>query len=61
MDNLFKHGVDKEFSISEDCHVGCNLAGRVGIINEKGEIFLSLNRKMSATALKANDCSFWVL
>ena len=34
MNNLSRHGVDKEFSISRDCPVGCNLAVRVGIVSE---------------------------
>ena len=37
----------------EHCHVGCNLAGGVGIVNENGERFCPQIGKMSATALRA--------
>ena len=38
-----------------------SIAGRVGIVNEKRGNILFLNRKMSATALRGNECSLWVL
>ena len=39
LDESVRCGVDREFSISDDCHVGCNLASRVGVVNENGERF----------------------
>ena len=33
--------------------ITCSLAVTVGVVNEKGGGFLFLNRKMSATALRA--------
>ena len=48
MNNLSRHGVDKEFSLSKKkkTHVGCNLAVRVGIVSEsEGDLFgLSIGR-----------------
>ena len=35
------------------------IAGRVGIANKKGGEILYINRKMSATALRGDDCSLF--
>ena len=60
MNNLSRYGVDWEFSISDECWlVVFFLAGRVGIVNENGGNIFSLNRKVSATALKGNGCSLF--
>ena len=38
-----------------------SMAVRLGVVNKKnGENFF-LNRKRSATTLRGNDCSLWVL
>ena len=38
-----------------------DLAVIVGVVSESGEDFLSLNRKISATLLNVNNCSWWML
>ena len=56
--------MNKELTILKNscCNGAVSLAGKVGIVNEIGKDFFSfLNRKMSVTALRSNDCSLWVL
>ena len=37
------------------------MPGRVDVVIERWGWILSLDRKMSTTALRVNDCSLWVL